>query len=63
MADEHAIRIDTTYHYPLQLLELLCDAEPVLFRSKQGVIDLFVGAGVPNKHLGDWKLKLRQDKG
>jgi hypothetical protein len=62
MADEHAIRIDTTYHYPPELLELLCDAVPVLFRSKQGVIDFFVGAGVPNKHLGDWKLKLRQDK-
>jgi restriction system protein len=54
--------IDITYHYPPELLELLCDAVPVLFRSKQGVIDFFVGAGVPNKLLGDWKLKLKQDR-
>ena len=64
MADEYATQtqIDITYHYPPELLELLCDAVPVLFRSKQGVIDFFVGAGVANKHLGDWKVKLKQDK-
>jgi restriction system protein len=64
MADhcEAQSRIDITYHYPPELLELLCDVVPVLFRSKQGVIDFFVGAGVPNKLLGDWKLKLKQEK-
>jgi restriction system protein len=54
--------LDISYHYPPELLELLCDAVPALFRSKQGVIDFFVGAGVPNKMVGDWKLKLKQDK-
>ena len=44
--------LDTSYHYPPELLELLCDAVPALFRSKQGVIDFFVGAGVPDKLLG-----------
>ena len=39
--------VDISYHYPPELLELLCDAVPVLFRSKQGVIDFFAGAGVP----------------
>lgn len=56
------IQLDITYHYPPELLELLCDVVPVLFRSKQAVIDFFVGAGVPNRHLSDWKLKLKQDK-
>jgi restriction system protein len=54
--------LDISYHYPPELLELLCDAVPALFRSKQGVIDFFVGAGVPNRMLGDWKLKLKQEK-
>jgi integrase/recombinase XerD len=61
-ADETQAPIDITYHYPPELLELLCDAVPAMFRSKPGVIDFFVGAGVPNKLLGDWKLKLQQDK-
>jgi restriction system protein len=54
--------LDISYHYPPELLELLCDAVPCLFRSKQGVIDFFVGAGVPGKFLNDWKTKLKQDK-
>ncbi len=29
--------VDISYHYPPELLELLCDAVPALFRSKQGV--------------------------
>jgi restriction system protein len=55
-------QIDISYHYPPELLELLCDVVPVLFRSKPGVIDFFVGAGVPNRLVSDWKLKLEQDK-
>ena len=64
MADSYKAQsaLDISYHYPPELLELLCDAVPALFRSKQGVIDFFVGAGVPNKFLGDWKIKLKQDK-
>lgn len=56
------IQVDITYHYPPELMELLCDAVPALFRSKPGVLDFFKGAGVPEKHLSDWKLKLREDK-
>src|SRR5260370_9018145 len=61
-SDKMQNALDISYHYPPDLLELLCDAVPALFRSKQGVIDFFVGAGVPNTLLGDWKLKLKQDK-
>lgn len=45
MADQYDTerQIDITYHYPPELLELLCDVVPVLVRPKQGVIDFFVG--------------------
>jgi len=62
MDKETQTQLDITYHYPPELLELLCDVIPVLVRPKQGVIDFFAGAGVHDKLLGDWKLKLRQDK-
>lgn len=55
-------QVDISYHYPPELLELLCDTVPLLFRSKQGVIDFFVGAGVPGSMLADWKQKLKQDR-
>lgn len=55
-------QIDITYHYPPELLELLCDAVPALFRSKLAVIDFFKGAGVPRNFLAEWIVKLRQDK-
>ena len=64
MAEQHETEAqsDITYHYPPELLELLCDVIPALVRSKQGVIDFFAGAGVSNKHLGDWRMKLKQAK-
>ncbi len=55
-------QLDITYHYPPELLELLCDVIPCLFRSKPGVVDFFKGAGVPGRLLADWRLKLAQDK-
>ena len=57
-----SIQIDSSYHYPPELLELLVDAIPALFRSKQGVIDFFVGAGVHSQLLTDWRLRLTRDK-
>jgi restriction system protein len=62
MAQTQEPQVDISYHYPPELLELLCDAVPVLARSKEGVIDFFAGAGVPARHLVDWKQKVRQDK-
>ncbi|PYT51183.1 MAG: restriction endonuclease [Acidobacteria bacterium] len=56
------VAIDATYHYPPELLELLADGIPALFKSKQGVIDFFRGAGVPTKYLADWQKKVRVDK-
>jgi len=56
------MKIDVSYHYPPELLELLCEAIPALFRSKLSVIDFFVGAGVPNELFKDWKLKVKHDR-
>ena len=52
------IHLDTSYHYPPELLELLIDAIPALFRSKQAVLDFFAGSGVSIQMLSDWRLKL-----
>jgi restriction endonuclease Mrr len=51
-----------SYQYPPELLELLVDAIPALFRSKDGVVDFFAGAGVPPDTLIDWRRKLARDK-
>ena len=59
---DSGIRVDSSYHYPPELLELLTDAIPALVKSKQAVIDLFVGAGVPHKHLADWMQRVRVDR-
>jgi restriction system protein len=61
-ATDPAIEVDSSYHYPPELLELLTDAIPCLVKSKQAIIDLFAGAGVPSKHLSDWKQKVRTDR-
>jgi hypothetical protein len=55
MADRVQAQIDIFYHYPPELLELLCDAVPVLFRSKQGVI-IVVGRPLdgPYHRFGGW---------
>jgi restriction system protein len=56
------ISIDQTYHYPPELLEMLTDAIPCLFKSKQAVIDFFHGAGAPAPFLADWRSKVRVDR-
>ena len=57
-----AVELNDTYHYPPELLELLTDVIPALFRSKQAVIDFFRGAGTPVQFLSDWQTRLRTDK-
>ncbi len=36
MSEPANIALDSTYHYPPELLELLTDVIPALFKSKQG---------------------------
>src|SRR5713101_8474352 len=56
------ISLDQTYHYPPELLEMLTEVIPCLFKSKQGVIDFFHGAGTPAPVLAEWQSKVRADK-
>ncbi len=44
------------------LIPFLCEHEVSTKTGQVQVIDFFAGAGVPNKLLGDWKIKLKQDK-
>ena len=49
------------HHYPADVLELLVQGIPRLFRSKQAVIDFFRGAGVADRLIVDFEQKLRAD--
>ncbi|GAB2868615.1 restriction endonuclease [Actinocorallia aurea] len=53
---------DEPYHYPSELLELLIETIPRLFKSKDGVLDFFVGAGVPDRMTTDLRARLRTDR-
>jgi hypothetical protein len=52
----------SAWHYPPELLEHAVDAVALLNRGKQQVIDFFIGAGVPAKHLNDLAAQVRTDK-
>src|SRR5258708_921953 len=56
------ISLDQAYHYPPELLEMLTEVIPCLFKSKQGVIDFFHGAGTPTPFLAEWRSKVQADK-
>ena len=56
------VSLDQTYHYPPELLEMLTEVIPCLFKSKQGVIDFFRGAGTPAPFLAEWQSKVRADR-
>lgn len=56
------ISLDQTYHYPPELLEMLTEVIPCLFKSKQGVIDFFRGAGIPAPFLAEWRSKVQADR-
>lgn len=56
------VSLDQTYHYPPELLEMLTEVIPCLFKSKQGVIDFFRGAGIAASFLAEWQSKVRADR-
>jgi restriction system protein len=51
--------LNLPYHYPPELLQLMVDAITVLCRSKDDVVKLFRGAGVPNELIDPHALLLR----
>jgi restriction system protein len=56
------VSLDQTYHYPPELLEMLTEVIPCLFKSKQSVIDFFRGAGIAASFLAEWQSKVRADR-
>ena len=50
------------HHYPPEVLELLVNTIPRLFRSKDAVLDFFVGAGTPEGVLCDLRAELASDR-
>jgi restriction system protein len=54
--------MDIIYHYPPELLSLLIDTIPLLFRSKRDVITFFKGAGVPPAITEDLARQITVDK-
>ena len=51
--------MDTTYHYPPELFQLLIDAIPRLCRSKRDVLIFFWGAGIGGSTISGLDKQLR----
>ena len=51
------------FHYPPELLSLLIDTVPLLFRSKKDVLLFFKGAGVASDLTNDLAIRVKQDRG
>jgi hypothetical protein len=54
--------VDTSFHYPPDLLELLVDAIPLLLKGKQAVVLFFRGAGVPEETMADVARIVNEDR-
>ena len=54
--------MDIPHHYPPELLSLLVDTIPLLFRSKKDVVIFFHGAGVPASLLADIHIRVETAK-
>lgn len=52
----------TTHHYPPEVMQLLIDVIPVLFKGKRDVITFFRGAGVGVEYTSDLSAQLDKDK-
>lgn len=51
--------METTYHYPPELFDLMVDCIPRLTRSKRDVIEFFRGAGVNRAIVAELETRLR----
>ena len=53
--------MDTRYHYPPELFQLLVDTIPRLFKSKRDVLIFFHGAGTERSIISDLEKQVRND--
>ena len=54
--------MESEYHYPPEVFNLLVDTIPLLCKSKKDVIIFFKGAGVPSIHLSELENKVITDR-
>jgi hypothetical protein len=54
--------MDITHHYPPELMSLLIDAIPCLFRGKKDVLLFFKGAGVGAQFTQDLQAQVKADR-
>lgn len=54
--------MDITFHYPPELMSLLIDAIPKIFRTKKDVLLFFKGSGVDSTLTDDLAIQLKKDK-
>ncbi len=54
--------LDSAYHYPPELFELLVETVPRLVRSKKALLDFFKGAGVSASVTTDIEKRLNEDR-
>lgn len=54
--------LDIIFHYPPELMNLLIDTIPLLFRSKKDVLLFFKGAGVNDTIFNDLEDRVRRDR-
>lgn len=51
--------LDSSYHYPPDVFELLVEVITYICKSKPAVVDFFRGAGVSEHLIAVWRVKLR----
>jgi restriction system protein len=54
--------MDITYHYPPDLMSLLVETVPLLFKSKKDVLLFFRGAGVADNLIQDLSTRVKEQK-
>lgn len=54
--------MNTNYHYPPDLIELLIDTIPLLCKSKNSLLTFFSAIGVNEKYLNNYRKKIKTDK-
>ena len=54
--------LDRSYHYPLEVLELLVATIPRLIKTRAGILEFFAEAGSPKELIAEWRAKLHQGR-
>ena len=54
--------LDRSYHYPLEVLELLVATIPPLIKTRAGILEFFAEAGTPKGLIAEWRAKLHQGR-